>query len=69
MTEKSAPAEKRFYGVKDIQEIFGISRVTAISLIKSEGFPAMKIGNTYKVEIEALNEWIDTHKNGGKVDI
>ena len=68
MSENAAPPEKRFYGVKEIQQIFSISRNTALSLLKSEGFPAMKMGRTYKVEKEALDEWIKEHTNGGKIE-
>lgn len=69
MSEKTSHPEKRFYGVKDIMDIFGIGRNRAIALLKSEGFPTMKIGRTYKVEAEALDEWIKEHKKGGKIDV
>lgn len=56
--------EKRFLDVQDIQNLFDIGRNKAIALMKSEGFPVIKIGRTYRVDNTELEEWIE--KNKGK---
>lgn len=51
---------KRFLGVKDIQKIFGIGRSKAVALMNTKGFPAIRLGRTYRVDSEKLEEWIDS---------
>lgn len=58
-TLKTETEAKRFLGVKDIQKIFGIGRNKAIALMNQKGFPAIKLGRTYRVDSEKLEEWID----------
>ncbi len=60
--------EKEFYGVKDIQEIFSIGRNKAIALMNTEGFPAIKLGRTYRVERESLRRWVKEHE-GKEINI
>lgn len=55
-------SEKKFYGVKDIQRIFGVGRNKAIALLNTEGFPTIKIGRTYRVETSELENWIKENK-------
>lgn len=50
--------EKRFLSVKDVQNIFNLSRYQATELIKTEGFPAIRIGRTYRIDAKGLEEWI-----------
>lgn len=56
--------KKRFLNVQDIQNLFGIGRNKAIALMNSKGFPAIKLGRTYRVDSAELEEWIK--KNKGK---
>ena len=44
--------------VKDIVEIFGISRDKAYDLVNSKGFPTVKIGKRIVVPKEHLLKWI-----------
>ena len=52
--------------VPDLTEALGISRAGAYELVKSEGFPALHIGNRILVLKEELIAWIKS--NIGKVN-
>ena len=45
----------------DIMQILGMCRDDARALLRSEGFPATKIGNRYFVEAANLRKWFDTY--------
>lgn len=53
---------KKFYTVQDIQKILCIGRNKAITLLKTEGFPAIKIGRTYRVDSDDFNKWLEEQK-------
>ena len=44
--------------VPDLTEALGISRARAYELVKSEGFPALHIGNRILIPKEELIAWI-----------
>ena len=44
--------------VPDLTDALGISRARAYKLVKSEGFPALHIGNRILVPKEELIAWI-----------
>ena len=44
--------------IPDLTEALGISRARAYELVKSEGFPALHIGNRILVPKEELIAWI-----------
>ena len=44
--------------VQDVARVLGISRAGAYELVKSEGFPAMNIGNRIIVPKEEFVLWI-----------
>ena len=52
--------------VPDLTDALGISRAGAYELVKSEGFPALHIGNRILVPKEELIAWI--WSNIGKVN-
>jgi len=52
--------------VPDLTEALGISRAGAYELVRSEGFPALHIGNRILVPKEELIAWI--RSNIGKVN-
>ena len=61
--EKETPElAKRFYSTEDVQKLFGFGRNKTLALIKSEGFPAIRIGRAYYTDSEKLEEWIATHR-------
>lgn len=62
--KETTPKGKRFYSIKEIQEIFGFSRSKALSLVKTHGFPTIRIGRSYYVDSLKLDKWIE--ENYGK---
>ena len=51
--------------VPDLTDALGISRAGAYELVKSEGFPALHIGNRILVPKEELIAWIRSNTKGG----
>lgn len=49
--------------VSHIQQIMGISKVSAYALVYSEGFPLIRRGRLIKVSKRAFFEWLE----GGEV--
>ena len=47
---------------EDLQNILKISPKQAKALMRTEGFPSIKIGRQYRVEEQALIDWIGTTK-------
>lgn len=45
--------------VSHIQQIMGISRVSAYGLVHSEGFPLIRHGRLIKVSKRAFFEWLE----------
>ena len=43
----------------EVGEVLGISRAAAYELVRSEGFPRMKIGKRVLVPRDAFLRWID----------
>ena len=46
--------------VPEVAAVLGISRAGAYELVRSEGFPALKIGSRIVVPKEKFIGWIDT---------
>ena len=46
------------YTVKDIQEVLKVGRNTAYDLVKSQVFPVIKLGDTYRVSKVVFNNWL-----------
>lgn len=68
MLNTDSTSGRKFLGVKEIQSMFNIGREKAIALIKSEGFPVIKIGRTYRIDPDQLEVWIKEHE-GKAIDI
>ena len=45
----------------EVAEVLGISRAGAYDLVRSAGFPHMKIGNRILVPKDKFLRWIDEH--------
>ena len=45
--------------VPEVAAVLGISRAGAYELVKSEGFPSLKIGSRIVVPKEKFIDWID----------
>ena len=48
-------------GAEEVAQVLGVSRAQAYNLMRSEGFPTLKIGKRMSVPKPKLIEWIDTH--------
>ena len=47
---------------KDIQRIFSIGKNRAYELMRSSGFPTIRIGNRLYVTKDSLDEWLSTYE-------
>ena len=45
--------------VPEVGEVLGISRAGAYELVRSEGFPRIKIGNRIVIPRDKFVQWID----------
>ena len=54
--------EKLLLRVSDLQEMLGIGREKAYSLMRSKSFPSMKIGGNYFVSRSALDRWLSDYE-------
>ena len=59
MEQKKEVRGKEYYCVADIQRLLGIGRSTAYSLIASDGFPHITVGNRIIIPVNRFNEWMD----------
>ena len=50
--------------VKELATVLGVSRTSAYELIKTKGFPSIKIGSRVVIPKEKLIEWIDKNTGG-----
>lgn len=51
--------------VPEVAAVLGISRAGAYELVRSDGFPTLKIGSRIVVPKEKFLVWIDTQMTGG----
>lgn len=54
--------EKLTYTVAEMAQVLNIGRNKAYELVKTEGFPAIYIGSTIRIPIEALNRWLNDYE-------
>ena len=45
--------------VTQVHDILGISQASAYELVRSEGFPAFKVGSRILIPKEKFKEWLD----------
>ena len=50
--------------VPEVAEVLGISRAGAYELVRSDGFPALKIGSRIVVPKERFIEWVNAQTLG-----
>ena len=50
--------------VPEVAEVLGISRAGAYDLVRSAGFPHMKLGNRILVPKDKFIKWIDDNTEG-----
>ena len=56
---KEAP-HKASYSVAEIQQILGISRPTAYTLIKKDLFQSVRMGNGIRIIKSSFDAWLDS---------
>lgn len=52
--------------VSQLQELFGISKLTSYNLVDRPGFPAIRFGRAIRIPREALKEWMSTQRGQQK---
>ena len=52
-----------FLTIDDVQNLLKLSSKQTRALMKTEGFPSIKIGSEYRVEEQAFRDWIGTTKS------
>ena len=59
--ELSAPLadEKRAYTITELQDILGISRVTAYEFVKKNLFHSVRIGSSIRISKCSFDAWLD----------
>ena len=55
---KDKPDERMFLSTKDVQKKLGIGREKAYALMKISSFPSIRLGKTYFVTVDALENWL-----------
>lgn len=50
------------FTTEDLQNVLKISQKQAKALMRTDGFPSIKIGREYRVTEQALTDWIETTK-------
>ena len=51
--------EKRIYTVNEIQEMLGIGRNSAYTLVNSGVFKTVRIGGSIRISKQSFDEWLD----------
>lgn len=57
--QQPIPFEKRTYTVPEIQDILGIGKNSAYSLVKSGAFRTVRIGGSIRVSKKSFDKWLD----------
>ena len=65
VTFKSYEELPMMLSVLEMAAALGISRAGAYELVRTKGFPALKIGTRIVIPKDKLKEWVD-HNIGGK---
>ena len=52
--------DKRVYTVDEIQDILGIGRTSAYSLVKQKLFRSVRIGGSSRISKKSFDEWLDS---------
>lgn len=53
-----AKIERMAYSADETAAALGVSKPTVYALIRSQGFPAFKIGGRTLISVEGLREWV-----------
>lgn len=60
MQENSLKQDARkFYSVRDLIVVAGISRSLAYAWVQMEDFPKIRVGKRVLIPVDAFNAWVD----------
>ena len=51
--------DKRVYTVDEIQDILGIGRTSAYSLVKQRVFYSVRVGGSIRISKKSFDEWLE----------
>ncbi|MFA5618210.1 MAG: helix-turn-helix domain-containing protein [Syntrophorhabdaceae bacterium] len=52
----------KWYALNDIAKHLDVSRDTITKLIKEQNFPAHKVGNKYRFDIQEVDTWVKKNR-------
>lgn len=58
--EQSTNPDKRVYTVEEIQDILGIGRTSAYSLVKQNVFHSVRVGGSIRISKKSFDAWLDS---------
>lgn len=58
--EQSSNPDKRVYTVDEIQDILGIGRTSAYSLVKQNVFHSVRVGGSIRISKKSFDAWLDS---------
>ncbi len=58
--EQQTNRDKRVYTVDEIQDILGIGRTSAYSLVKQKVFHSVRVGGSIRISKKSFDAWLDS---------
>lgn len=58
--EQQSNTDKRVYTVDEIQDILGIGRTSAYSLVKQKVFHSVRVGGSIRISKKSFDAWLDS---------
>lgn len=58
--EHRSNPDKRVYTVDEIQDILGIGRTSAYSLVKQNVFHSVRVGGSIRISKKSFDAWLDS---------
>lgn len=58
--EHRSTPDKRVYTVDEIQDILGIGRTSAYSLVKQNVFHSVRVGGSIRISKKSFDAWLDS---------
>ena len=57
--------EKKTYSVEEAAQVVGISARYMYDLVRTKGFPVIKVGRRLLIPIKGLDQWLDEQAEKG----
>ena len=55
-------SELKFYTTADVRRILGIGNKTCLDLFHRTDFPCIKVGKSFKIAVNAFNEYVSKRR-------